>query len=418
MTETEPTAARTEDLLARLAALSAADSRASAGLEPARLVRAPGRVNLIGEYTDVNEGWVLPAAINLEVWIALQPWDRPEVELTSVELNETRTFRFDELTTQHSGGRPWVDYVAGTAWAMLEAGLPIRGFRGIMTSTVPVGSGLSSSAAVEMAATWALMDPKAPRPDPARMALIAQRAENAYMGVKCGVMDQFASAAGVSGEALLIDTRANTFELVSIPAGTSLVVCDTKAPRNRLDASAYNTRREECETAAAIIAKHEPTVKTLRDVSQAMFEKYRSLMTDNVAMRCQHVIGEDDRVLATRDALNAGDLQAVGRLMAESHASCRDLFEISCKELDALVEIAWASPGVIGSRMTGAGFGGCTVSLVKQGSEAALVEAVMRDYPARTGITPQVHIVSAADGAGLMSPDGKPMTEAPAGGTL
>ncbi|MGA3057928.1 MAG: galactokinase [Candidatus Limnocylindrales bacterium] len=402
--ESNATGARAANLRARLAAIAAADAAAPDAVEsPIRLVRAPGRVNLIGEYTDVNEGWVLPAAIDREVWIAFQPWDRAEVQLTSVELGETLSFSFDALSPEHVGARPWIDYIAGTAWAMREAGLPIRGFRGLLNSTIPVGSGLSSSAAVEMAATWALADPRAPRPAPSAMALIAQRAENAYMGVQCGIMDQFASAAGRSGQALLIDCRRTEASPVPIPAGLSLVVCDTKARRDRLDASAYNTRRAECELGAELIAEREPGVRTLRDVDEAMFERHRHLLPENVARRCEHIVREDGRVQATVAALTSGDLAALGRLFAASHASLRDLFEVSCMELDTMVDIATAVPGVVASRMTGAGFGGCTVSLVRKGAEGALVERVLGDYPARTGITPEVYVVSATDGAGVVT---------------
>jgi galactokinase len=400
--------ARAANLRARLAAMGQGDETSRAGQEPISLVRAPGRVNLIGEYTDINEGWVLPAAIDLEAWIAFQPWDRPEVELASLELDETLRFGFDALEPAHSGARPWIDYVAGTAWAMREAGLPIRGFRGVLNSTIPVGSGLSSSAAVEMAASWALADPGAPRPAPSAMALIAQRAENAYMGVQCGIMDQFASAAGRRGQALLIDCRANDFRAVPIPTELSLVVCDTRAPRDRLDASAYNTRRAECELGARLIAQREPEVRTLRDVDEAMLERNRHLLPEEVARRCEHVVREDGRVMATVAALEKRDFDALGRLFAASHASCRDLFEVSSKELDAMVEIATSVPGVVASRMTGAGFGGCTVSLVRKGAVDALRERIFREYPERTGLTPMVHIVSAADGAGVVSePNGR-----------
>jgi galactokinase len=373
------------------------------GDEPARIVRAPGRVNLIGEYTDFNQGFVLPAAIDREVWIAFQPWSKPVVELTSLELGETRRFDFSELEPEHDGARPWIDYVAGTAWAMREAGLPIRGFRGVLDSTVPVGSGLSSSAAVEMAASWALADPAAPRPAPAQMALIAQMAENRYMGVQCGIMDQYASAAGCRSRALLIDCRSNEMTTVALPSGLSLVVCDTRAPRDRLDASAYNTRRRECEEGVRLIAEREPSVTSLRDVDPEMFDRNRGRLPEIVGRRCEHIVMEDVRVLKTVEALAAGDLDAVGRLFAASHASLRDLFEVSSLELDVMVEVASGVPGVVASRTTGAGFGGCTVSLVREGAEEALREAVMRDYSARTGLTPSVHVVTAVDGAGPLS---------------
>ena len=228
--------------VARAAALIA--RLASRG--PVQLVRAPGRVNLIGEHTDYNEGLALPAAIDREIWIAFEPWDRGEVELTSAGFDETRSFSFEGLSPETRAARSWIDYVAATAWAMRDAGLPIRGFRGVMDSTVPIGSGLSSSAALEMASSWALAVPRAPRPDPGVMAAIAQRGENRYVGVNCGIMDQFASAAGRAGHALLIDCRVNRFKTAPIPEGLSLVVCETGSLR-KLEASAYNIRRSECE---------------------------------------------------------------------------------------------------------------------------------------------------------------------------
>jgi galactokinase len=382
------------------AATRAAALRARLGAAgPVQLVRAPGRVNLIGEHTDYNEGLVLPAAIDREVWIAFQPWDRPGVELTSTEFNDTRSFSFERLSPETRGAASWIDYVAATAWAMREADLPIRGFRGVMDSTVPIGSGLSSSAALEMASSWALAVPGALRPEPGAMAAIAQRGENRYVGVNCGIMDQFASAAGCAGHALLIDCRINRFKTAPMPASLSLVVCETGSSR-RLDASAYNARRSECELGAKLIAEREPGVKSLRDVDEAMLARNRDRLPEVVARRVEHVVQEDGRVLATVAALREADLAALGRLFAASHASLRDLYEVSSPELDAMVEIAVSVPGVVASRMTGAGFGGCTVSLVERGAEEALRDAVLAKYEKRTGLTPRVYIVAAVDGAG------------------
>ena len=249
---------------------------------------------------------------------------------------------------------------------MRDAGLGVRGFRGVLDSTVPIGSGLSSSAALEMASTWALAVPGAPRPDAGAMAAIAQRGENRYVGVNCGIMDQFASAAGRAGHALLIDCRINQFKAAPMPAGLSLVVCETGSSR-RLEASAYNTRRSECELGVRLIAEREPGVRSLRDVDEAMLERNRDRLPEVVARRCEHVVREDERVLDTVAALRDGDLDALGRLFAASHASLRDLYEVSSAELDAMVDIAAAVPGVVASRMTGAGFGGCTVNLVERG---------------------------------------------------
>jgi len=386
--------------VARAAALIA--RLASTG--PARLVRAPGRVNLIGEHTDYNEGLVLPVAIDREIWIAFEPWDRREVELTSAGFDETRSFSFEGLSPETRGARSWIDYVAATAWAMRDAGLPIRGFRGVMDSTVPIGSGLSSSAALEMASSWALAVPRAPRPDPGVMAAIAQRGENRYVGVNCGIMDQFASAAGRAGHALLIDCRVNRFKTAPIPEGLSLVVCETGSLR-KLEVSAYNTRRSECELGVKLIAEREPGVKALRDVDEAMLERNRDRLPEVVARRCEHVVRENARVMDTVSALRDGDLDALGRLFAASHASLRDLYEVSSAELDAMVDIAVEVPGVVASRMTGAGFGGCTVNLVEQGAEEALRDAVLAQYQKRTGLDPSVYVVAAVDGAGEIKLD-------------
>ena len=365
---------------------------------PVQLVRAPGRVNLIGEYTDFNMGFVLPAAIDREIWIAFEPWEHPRVELTSVELNETRSFAFDDLSPKAGSATTWIDYVAGTAWAMREAGLPLRGFRGVLDSTIPVGSGLSSSAALEMASSLALADPHTTRPPAAAMAAIAQRGENRYVGVNCGIMDQFASAAGREGHALLIDCRINKATTTPIPAALSIVVCDTGSPRHL--GSEYNTRRSECELGVRLIAERELGVRSLRDVDAAMLARNRDRLPDKVARRCEHIVQENERVMATVAALRDGDLEALGHLFAASHVSLRDLLEVSSPELDAMVEIADTVPGVVASRMTGGGFGGCTVSLVELGAEEALRERVLRDYPRLTGLAARVYAVAAVDGAG------------------
>jgi galactokinase len=364
------------------------------------IVRAPGRVNLIGEHTDYNGGFVLPAAIDLEVWIGFRPVAGRHVELCSGQLPEPASFELDGLSPEAPVGG-WAGYIAGTAWAMQEAGLATRALAGVLDSTIPVGSGLSSSAAVEMASTWAFQDPTQPRRSASEMALLAQRAENRYVGVNCGIMDQLASAAGRAGNALLIDCRSLEVAYAPLPPDVSVVVCDTAAPRG-LAGSAYNDRRRECEQGASIIGRREPGVRQLRDVSPEMFERYRSLLPEVVARRCEHIVYEDDRVLKAVEALRSGDLEAVGRLFAASHSSLRDLFEVSCPQLDAMVEIASSVRGVIAARMTGAGFGGCTVNLVERGAEDRLEAEVLRRYPELTGLTPRVYCVAVVDGAGIL----------------
>ena len=373
-------------------------------IDPARIriVRAPGRVNLIGEYTDINEGFVLPAAIDLETRIAFVPTDDRRVELTLLADGARAAFDLDRAA-DHPGG--WLDYVAGTAWALTEAGRPLVGLLGVVGSTLPIGAGLSSSAALELASAWALSGPAGPDVDPLTLARIAQRAENAYVGVQCGLMDQFASASGVAGGALLFDTRTLASRIVPLPLRTHcLVVIDSGSPR-ALGTSAYNDRRAECERAVAAIATVEPGVRALRDVDAAMLAGARGRLDEVAFRRARHVIGENERVLAIEAALAAGDLDEIGRLWAASHASLRDDFEVSISALDALVEIATATPGVAAARMTGAGFGGCTINLVHRDALEALTTAVAADYPRRTGLAARVIPVEPAAGAGAVTVD-------------
>ena len=377
--------------------------REGPGADPAGILlsRAPGRVNLIGEHTDYNDGLVLPAAIDFEIWIAFRPIGEPVVELTSLSLGETRRVAFTDLAPRSgSGGGGWIEYVAGMAWSLREAGYPVRGFRGILDSNLPIGAGLSSSAALECASAYALRDPALPALPIPQLARLAQRAENAYVGVNCGIMDQFSSAAGGTDRAILLDCRSLAWELVPLPE-LALVVCNTGSP-HRLETSQYNTRRAECEEGVAIIAAGKPSVRSLRDVDEATLEAFAPRMPENVARRCRHVVGEIERVRETVAALEANDLDALGRLFAASHASLRDLYEVSSPELDAMVEIAAGVEGVVASRMTGAGFGGCTVNLVRAGAVEALRAAVLAAYPGRTGLTPEVYVARAVEGAGLV----------------
>jgi galactokinase len=364
-----------------------------------RVIRAPGRVNLIGEHTDYNEGFAMPAAIGLEVRLAVLATGERRVTITLDDSGETEGFDLDAI------GPPsgtWIDYVAGVAWALSGAGRQMTGFRGILASSLPQGAGLSSSAALEMAAALALLGPDSAGPPVAR-ALAGQRAENDYVGVQSGVMDQFASASGIAGHAILIDCRSLESRAVPLPLDdVALVVCHSGSSR-RLDTSAYNERRAECDRAVAAMATIDPTVHSLRDVDAALLAAASGRMDPVAARRAHHVVEEDARVLETERALAAGDLAAVGRLFAASHASLRDLFEVSSPELDALVAIAAATDGVVAARMTGAGFGGSTVNLVRHDRVAAFREIVERDYPVRTGLRPTVLEVDAVDGAGFIS---------------
>ena len=381
-------------LLERLSELLG--ERPDAGL--VRVVRAPGRVNLIGEHTDYNDGFVLPAAIDLEMRIGYVPADDGKVRLASAQTRDVIEF---DARDPGAGEGGWRDYVAGTAWAMLEAGLPTDGLTGVLESSVPVGAGLSSSAALELASAWALSGTSPPPTDPLTLARIAQRAENDYVGMRCGLMDQFASAAGVAGAAVLLDCRTLEHRPVSIPAGLVLVVAHTGVPRS-LTGSAYNERRTQCEAAVAVLARHDAGIRALRDVTPELLQRYATELDPEVLRRAWHVVEENARVLGAERALGSGDLDELGRLFAASHASLRDLYEVSVPELDTLVELAATTPGVVASRMTGAGFGGCTVSLVQADAVERLTERIEREYPALTGREPRVWPVRAVAGAGVV----------------
>ena len=379
--------------------LQAVDADAAA--EPAEsilVVRAPGRVNLIGEHTDYNDGFVMPAAIGLEIRMAVLSTDDRRVAITLDESGESKDFDLDAIGPATG---TWIDYVAGTAWALAGAGRHMTGFRGLLASDLPRGAGLSSSAALEMAAALALLGPDgAGRPED--RALAGRKSENAYVGVQSGVMDQFASAAGVADHAILLDCRSLEWRPVPLPlAEYALVVCHSGSSR-RLDTSAYNERRAECDRAVAVIAVSNADVRSLRDVDLPMLEAASGRMDEVAARRARHVVEENSRVLETERALAAGNLDAVGRLFAASHASLRDLFEVSSPELDALVEIATSTEGVAAARLTGAGFGGSTINLVRRDRVGAFRATIEREYTARTGLRPRVLEVDAVDGASFM----------------
>ncbi len=367
--------------------------------EEIRVVRAPGRVNLIGEHTDYNEGFVLPAAIDLEIRIAYLPTDDRRVELVRLDTGQRDGF---ELDTPRPRAGTWLDYVAGTAWALAEAGLQLTGLRGVVASTLPTSAGLSSSAAIELASAWALLDDRAAEVDRFELARRCQRAENGYVGVMGGLMDQFAESCGVAGSALFLDCRSSEWRAVPLPPGVDLVVLHTGSPR-QLGRSEYNVRRSQCEAAVAALARDDPGIHSLRDVTPMALAAEAGTLEPVEFRRARHIVSENDRVGATVRALEGGDLAAVGELFAASHASLRDDYDVSSPELDAMVEIAVAVPGVIGARMTGAGFGGCTVNLVRPDAVGALRAAVLDRYPARTGLTPMILPVRTAFGAGRVA---------------
>jgi galactokinase len=394
------------DELARIEPSAAADPGAF------RLVRAPGRVNLVGEHTDYNGGLVLPMAIDLAIVIAFVPADDRLVELTLRSTGERASVDLDRLPARDGS---WVDYVAGMAWALAEAGLAIHGFRGILAADLPIGAGLSSSAALELAVAWALGGGAAPAADRMALARIAQRAENEFVGVASGLMDQFAVSFGQAGAAALLDCLTLEHRPVPIPDGVAFVVCDSGLPR-RLAESAYGDRRAECARALAQIQAAAPSVTSLRDVDERLLAGVGTAMDDIAFRRARHVIGENARVGEAVNALAAGDVAALGRAVSASHASLRDDFEVSTPELDHLVAVATSTAGVLGARLTGAGFGGCTLNVVEPGATEALIDRLngLEPFPGAAPI--RAFEVRAADGVGMVAPSGPRSTIAMARG--
>jgi galactokinase len=360
------------------------------GQPPRWVVRAPGRVNLIGEHTDYNDGFVLPLAIDRAVWIALRPRDDRRVAVYSVDYNEAREFSLDDLKHEKAG---WIEYLKGTAWSLQDAGHRLVGFEGVLQGDVPLGAGLSSSAAVEMATARALAAAGNLDWNPAKMAKLGQRAENKWVGVNCGIMDQLISAAGRANHALLIDCRSLETQPVPFPPGTAVVVLDTSTRRGLVD-SAYNERRAQCEAAAKFFG-----VSVLRDVTMAEFQKKADKLDDVTRRRALHVIGENERTVQAAAAMRRGDAVETGHLMNESHRSLRDDFEVSSDALNAMVECASAHAACYGARMTGAGFGGCAMALIRADAAADFVAKTAAAYEKKTGHKPAVYVCQATNGA-------------------
>jgi galactokinase len=365
-----------------------------------RLFRAPGRVNLIGEHTDYNDGFVLPMAIDRETCVAAAARTDRLVRIYSVNVDEHVEFDLDRPGERERG--IWLDYVEGVARALERRGVRLSGADLAVSSDVPTGAGLSSSAALEVSTGLALASLTGREVDRVELALAGQEAEHTYVGAKVGIMDQFIAALGRAGHALLIDCR--TLETQAIPVDTTetlVAICDTRV-KHELSASEYNTRRAECEEGVELLRRAGlETIRALRDVSEADLDHYGGALPEVVGRRCRHVVTENARTLDAAAALKDGRLEEMGRLMYASHESLRDDYEVSCRELDILVEIARShADAVLGARMTGGGFGGCTVNLVRRDRLETFRETVAREYTSATGLAPNIYVSEAGEGAG------------------
>jgi galactokinase len=369
----------------------AADAfQAQWGGEAAWLVRAPGRVNLIGEHTDYNEGFVLPMAIDRAVWIALRPRKERRVAVHAVDFGGTLDFG---LPTIEKGGPAWGEYVKGVAWSLVEAGHTLTGWEGVVAGDVPIGAGLSSSAALEVAAARAFAAAAELAWEPLAMARITQRAENDWVGVPCGIMDQLVSIAGVAGHALLIDCRTLEISPVPLPAGAAIVVLDT-GTRRGVAASAYQERREQCRQAARFLG-----AASLRDVTLQDLARASTALSETTLRRARHVVAETERTRLAAQALQRGDAIEVGLLMNASHASLKEDFEVSSPELDAIVAASRRRPDCLGARLTGAGFGGCAVALVREGDLEGFASEVRDGYRSMSGREARITVCTPTAGA-------------------
>ncbi|HEY7353755.1 MAG TPA: galactokinase [Terriglobales bacterium] len=357
---------------------------------------APGRVNLIGEHTDYNDGFVLPSAIGFYTHAAISPRPDRRLAIRSTEFRESFESEVTSLPKTKQGA--WYDYVIGVAQELIRAGCRLTGADLLVNGEVPIGSGLSSSAALEVAGALAFLSLSNGELPPRQIAQLCQRAENDFIGARVGIMDQFVSCLGQEGFAVLLDCRSLECELVPIPDTVKFVICNTMVKHEHAGGE-YNQRRRECEQGVEILSRFYPGIKALRDVSLDQLRTKSGELPPVIYKRCLHVVEENDRVLRTGQLFRASDLAGVGKLMRESHVSMRDLYEISCRELDIMVESAEGLPGYYGGRMTGGGFGGCTVNLVASEKAQPFREKIAARYRQQTGITPEIYICSPAAGA-------------------
>ena len=366
--------------------------------QPAIRASAAARVNIIGEHTDYNYGYVLPTNTALYTCVTARPRDDRVLKARSSTLHETQTLLLDELHPRESGS--WIEYVKGVAAELQHAGVTLCGAELLIDSDIPLGAGLSSSASLELSVGKALLAVAGETIDAAELALLCQKAEHNYAGVPCGIMDQYALACAQFGNALLLDCRSLQTWQVRLPSNIGLILTDSGV-RHSLTDGEYNNRSDECATAVALLAASRPGVESLRDVSPDDLEQNRALLSDVLYRRCRHVVTEMQRVAETVTALEDGNLQKVGALLSACHSSLRDDYAVSCSELDALVECANSSELILGSRMVGAGFGGCVLSVCRKDDAVAAAAHIQTSYAAVSGSRPWQHLVKPAHPARL-----------------
>ena len=375
------------------------------GGAPAHIARAPGRVNLLGEHVDYNDGLVLPAAIDRATYIAFSPTDSSRTTLVAADLNQSTSFSPQTIPsktqTDSSALIDWAQYPAGVMWALLEDHYAVPALNAVYASNVPRGSGLSSSASVEMAFMIAWQTLGGWTLPPMQRALLGQKAENQYVGVNCGIMDQFASACGVENKLLLLDCRSLEWKTIPLPEDVAIVIADTTV-RRKLTSGEYNKRRAACEEAVHLLQQELPNIKSLRDVSVDDFNRFSAKLPDEVSKRARHVVEEIERSKQAQALLEAGNVKRFGELMNECHISLRDLYEVSCPELDTMVRVAQSLEGCYGARLTGAGFGGCTVNLVASEMADKFARSLAKAYESDTGLDPEIYITRASNGAELL----------------
>jgi galactokinase len=375
------------------------------GRAPAHIVRAPGRVNLLGEHVDYNDGFVLPAAIDRATYIVFSAAATQLSTIVAVDMRQSASFTPETvpLKTQADGSPlpEWAHYPAGVMWSLNEEGLSTPAIDAVFASDVPRGSGLSSSASVEMAFAMAWQTLGGWELPPMQRALLGQKAENQYVGVNCGIMDQFASACGVENKLLLLDCRSLEWKTIPLPEDVAIVIADTTV-RRKLTGGEYNKRRSACEEAVRLLKQDLPEITSLRDVSMEQFNRFAHQLPEQVSKRARHVVEEIERSNQAEALLAAGDIQRFGTLMNECHVSLRDLYEVSSPELNVMAGVAQSLDGCYGARLTGAGFGGCTANLVARDKADEFARTLALRYEAETGLRPEIYITRASNGAELL----------------